>query len=33
VVERSKLGKALGRERMFHNMQAAVEEFQRRGES
>ena len=33
VVERSKLGKVLGRERMFHNMQAAVEEFQRRGES
>ncbi len=33
VVERSRLGKALGRERMFHNMQAAVEEFQRRGES
>jgi MFS superfamily sulfate permease-like transporter len=33
VVERSKLGQALGRERMFYNMQAAVEEFQRRGES
>ena len=30
VVERSLLGTALGRERMFLNMQAAVEEFQRR---
>jgi MFS superfamily sulfate permease-like transporter len=28
VVERSKVGKALGRERMFLNMQAAVERFE-----
>jgi high affinity sulfate transporter 1 len=32
VVERSLLGAALGRERMFLNMQAAVEEFERRAE-
>jgi len=30
VVERSKLGKSLGHERMFHNLQAAVERFQDR---
>ena len=32
VVERSRLGAALGHERMFLNMQAAVEKFQQRGE-
>jgi MFS superfamily sulfate permease-like transporter len=32
VVDRSQLGATLGRERMFLNMQAAVEEFQQRGE-
>ena len=32
VVERSRFGAALGRERMFLNLQAAVEEFQRRNE-
>jgi high affinity sulfate transporter 1 len=31
VVERSSLGAALGHERMFLNMQAAVEKFQQRG--
>jgi hypothetical protein len=30
VVDRSVFGAALGRERMFLNMQAAVQEFQRR---
>ena len=30
VVERSKLGKALGKERMFMNMEQAVERFQSR---
>ncbi len=33
VVERSKFGTTLGRERMFLNMQAAVERFEQRGES
>jgi high affinity sulfate transporter 1 len=33
VVERSSLGAALGHERMFLNMQAAVEKFQRRSEA
>ena len=33
VVERSSLGAALGHERMFLNMQAAVEKFQRRSET
>jgi MFS superfamily sulfate permease-like transporter len=33
VVERSQFGAALGRERMFPNMQTAVEEFQHRIES
>ena len=33
VIERSKLGATLGRERMFLNMQAAVEKFQQRGGS
>ncbi len=33
VVERSTLGAALGHERMFLNMQAAVEKFQRRSET
>ncbi len=32
VIERSRFGAALGRERMFLDMQAAVEEFQHRGE-
>jgi anti-anti-sigma regulatory factor len=32
VVERSLLGTAVGRERMFLNIQTAVEEFQRRHE-
>jgi high affinity sulfate transporter 1 len=32
MVERSKLGEALGHERMFLNLQAAVERFQQRGE-
>jgi anti-anti-sigma regulatory factor len=31
VVERSAFGTKLGRERMFLNMQAAVERFERRG--
>ena len=30
MVERSKLGAALGRERMFLNMQAAVDSFENR---
>jgi MFS superfamily sulfate permease-like transporter len=33
VIERSKLGATLGRERMFLNMQAAVEKFQQEGGS
>jgi high affinity sulfate transporter 1 len=33
VVERSRLGATLGHERMFLNMQAAVERFQRRSET
>jgi len=33
VVERSPLGAALGRERMFPNMQAAIERFQARGQA
>jgi high affinity sulfate transporter 1 len=33
MVERSKVGATLGRQRMFLNMQAAVEKFQKRGES
>ena len=33
VVERSKLGATLGRGRMFLNMQAAVENFEQRGEA
>ena len=32
VVERSQLGAALGRERMFLNMQSAIECFQARGQ-
>ena len=30
MVERSKLGAVLGRERMFFNVEGAVEEFERR---
>jgi hypothetical protein len=33
VVERSRLGAVLGHERMFLDLQAAVEKFQHRGES
>jgi MFS superfamily sulfate permease-like transporter len=33
MVERSKVGATLGRQRMFLNMQAAVEKFQRRSEA
>jgi SulP family sulfate permease len=32
MVERSRLGAVLGHERMFLNVQAAVEKFQQRGE-
>jgi hypothetical protein len=31
VVQRSKLGETLGRERMFLNLQAAVERYERAG--
>jgi hypothetical protein len=31
VVQRSKLGETLGRERMFFNLQAAIERYERAG--